>query len=883
MLKIVSLSCLILSFSFSALATEPKPSLPDPGFEEKNASGLPAGWIWGSSSPKAKVSCLIVDEKPRSGKSCVKLTTDQPVEPNVYGSLSVKIPCEPMTEYQFTLYVRAEEHNGDCWFGGGRNWLWRNPIPKGTYDWTRLDGWYRTGPDETSFSFMVNVEGKAKGIWIDDIRMERMARSTDPTVKPPITPWTKDKVLAAIQPIREKALQWRQRLEFLRKKGAHIDYALIKLSLIETFLPRIDEELKKDPKYLLQATMIAMELKPVAIGLEKDLAELEKDPTSVPAAVRYRTGKIERDGYTQIGSVLDPATGKTERRPVIFTGYGNFHTVLNESAKWQDLGCNVITPEMGPSSVVSGKPDGTLVVDEKPIDELVKKFKAAAEHNVAIVFLISPHYMPPCSGSAFWYGDEPGVSDVMEAYMRALIPKIKDIPSLHSIVLSNEPACAASPDNKHFYHTWRQFLRKKYGTIDKLNKMYGGTTYKGFWEVPLPPGEKWLAGYYEPKDRVWHGDWMTCNNLRFAEWHKRIADVIHEEAPNVAVHTKICAGYMQGSGLPVANGIDPEMFAGFTQYVGYDDASGVRITNDVMSSFQKAPAVNSENHILTPDENYNMLDPRRFYLDLFAQAMHGQFISTAWTYEPTCEPMALWDFSVRPACMEAYGRAGLDLMRVAPALAAIQNTPRQVAIIYSPTSFYYNEDHHPVWRAAWDAFFGTGLRVRFLSENQIQKSDFGDTKVLILPEAQVVESQTLDGLKTFTQAGGKVIFVGHSLEYTPGWMPVEKKLADSLAWKKLDPSLADWQRQLTTLVAEAGIVPDVMLTSPSGQQVPGIHWLCGTLNGQKVIAVLNMTDKPVELTVNGGKTAKIFNLITEKESRLPATVPAIGATVWRIE
>ncbi len=852
------------------------------GFEESGGQGIP-GWSWGASSGKAKVTCEIVGAGARSGKYCLKLTSDQPAEPNVYGMLSRTIACEPMTEYQVTFYVKTEDHAGKCWYGGGRNWEWRTVLPSGTCGWTRIDNWYRTGEGETSFPFLIIMEGKAKGIWIDDVTIVRMGRSTDPTVQPAIQSWTKEKIQAELAPIQRGAAGWRERLENLRKQGAPIDYPLIKMSLVESFVPRIETHLKKDPKYLLQATIMIMELKDVAKGLEADLSKLEKDPKCFPAAMRYRTGRIERDGYAQIGNVLDPATGKVVRRPVIFTGYGCFHSTWNESAFWQDRGCNVISAELGPNAVVTGKPDGTLVADEKPIDEVVKKFQTAAANNVAVVFLISPHYMPLCTGSAYWAGDEPGVIDALEAYLRPLIRKIKDMPSLHSIVLSNEPNFGPEPtaDHKHFYRTWRQFLRKKYGTVNKLNQAYGGTAYREFWEVPVPSSAKWLAGYYPPKDRPWFADAMECNNRRFAEWHRRVADVIHEEAPNVAVHAKLCAGYLQGTGLPMPIGIDPEMYAGFTQYAGYDDPAGLRMTMDVMTSFQKAPAVNSENHILQPDENYRVLDPRRFYADLFSQAMHGQFVSTAWCYEPGCEPMSLWDFSVRPACMEAYGRCGLDLMRAAPVLAAIQDTPRQVAILYSPTSFYYDEDHHSIWRDSWDAFAGTGLRVRFLSENQIQGREFGDTRVLILPEAQVVEGKTLEGLRAFIEHGGKVLTVGKGLEFTPGWVPVDSKVRVSLVGKEISITAADWKTKLVKEVRSAGIMPLVELVQLEG--AGGIHYLTGLYQKQKVVALVNQSAKTVRLTINDPAVRTVFDVIHPREISLPATVESLDCAVWQIK
>jgi len=428
-------------------------------------------------------------------------------------------------------------------------------------------------------------------------------------------------------------------------------------------------------------------------------------------------------------------------------------------------------------------------------------------------------------------------------------------------------------------------LKAKYTTIDNLNKTYDTTSYKDFDQVQLPPGEKTSVGHFEKKDRPWFSDWMQFHTRRFAEWHKFLADLIHELAPKLAVHAKMTGGSMMGMGLgdPALNGIDPEMFAKFTQYNGFDEVGGVRIIYDLLQSFHQAPCVNSENHLLNPDGNYDELLPQAFYCDLFAQAMHGQTVSTAWTYEPNCEPMSLWDFSIRPALMEAVGRAGLDLMRAAPALAAIQNAPREVGILYSPTSFAYNEDYHPTWRTAWEAFSSTGLRVRFLSEAQIKAGNFGEVKILILPEAQVVGREILAGLKNFVKTGGKIAAVGRNLQYTPGWISIDPKEVEPLISEKLNRQNLNWPQALTAWVDQSGIKPQVMLSRADGKKPAGIHWLCGRLDGKKVFAAINLSGQETELRIISPSTSHLVDIVTEKETGLPLRMKNLEAKVWMIK
>jgi hypothetical protein len=334
-------------------------------------------------------------------------------------------------------------------------------------------------------------------------------------------------------------------------------------------------------------------------------------------------------------------------------------------------------------------------------------------------------------------------------------------------------------------------------------------------------------------------------------------------------------------GLPAGNGVDPEMFAEFTQYAGYDDIGGVKIMQDVLPSFQRAPGVNSEAHLIG-DTDYNLMSrPEHLYAAVFAQAMHGQAATAAWTFEPHSEPLSLWALSIRPAGMAAVGRCGLDLMRAAPALAAIQETPREVAVFYSPTAFYYGEKYHRSWHAAWECFHHTGLRVRFLSEKQLQAGDFGAVKVLLLPDARVVEAATLDALSDFVRAGGHIIAIGDCLEFTPpGWTPVEPQRVRPLFWKRVDTDVWSSQEQILTWVEKAGVRPLLNLRQANGEAPAPVHWLCGVLDGRKVVAAVNISEQAVRLTVTRPEVQEVSDVIGQAERTLPVDVRPYEGVVW---
>ncbi len=846
-------------------------------FEGTSNNGVPAGWELVISSPKVNLVPEISTNQPQAGVKCLKLTCNYPNEPQVYGLVRTDIACEPMTEYKFTIFVRSESNDGSCWFGGGREWRWYNGIPMGTYDWTPMDGYYRTGPDETTFPFFVLASGNAK-IYLDSLQVSRMGPASDPTVRPPYQPWDSSRLQSVFNYIKTITPALRKRLETLKVSGAHTDYALSKLSIIEAYIPNAEKKIP-DANYQLACTAMLDEMQQLVTSLTSDLDALTKNPKCVPQVYRYRTGSITPSGYSQIANVMDPKTGKVSRRPSILNGFGHFFTVGDEIPFWQDRGCNLIQIELGPNCV-SPNPDGTLHVDESAVNNIVKYLQNAAKYNVAVTFLISPHYVPSSSGGMYW-SDLPGVWAYYNAYLSNILPKIKDIPSLHSITLSNEPHSFSVPTDTSLQKTWLNYITKKYRNISVLNAAYGKKNFASFSAVPMPPADKVWPGSFTHDERPWIYDWERCNEERFAAWHKRMADLVHTYAPNVPVHSKITGGFLTGG--PMADGIDPELFTSFTNYCGFDEVGGLRIIYDLDTSFQKAPIINSENHVLSPDITYDVLDMQRFYSDIYTQAMHGQTASATWTYEPYFyDGLEKTTFAIRPAAMASVAKCGMDLMRIAPEMAAIQNAPRQIAIIYSPLSYWHNSAYHSTWYSAWEAFFNTGMRVRFLSENQLQAGKFGDVKVLILPEAQVVEPGTIAGIKKFVAKGGKVISIGHNLEYTPGWIPIRRESINNLVWKKIDNTGPGWQKQLTAWVHTAGVKPDVSLSSSNNKDLTGIHWLSGTLNGKKVVSIINISGKPADISVSSPKVLSAWDCIADRKISLPVKLDNYGTIMLQL-
>ena len=83
--------------------------------------------------------------------------------------------------------------------------------------------------------------------------------------------------------------------------------------------------------------------------------------------------------------------------------------------------------------------------------------------------------------------------------------------------------------NGDFYlDDWHNFLKEIYGNdIGMLNSAYG-SSYGSFEEIPL-----------SYTNDVMEYDYKMFNDKVFSEWHRWMAGIVHELAPDVPLHSKI--------------------------------------------------------------------------------------------------------------------------------------------------------------------------------------------------------------------------------------------------------------------------------------------------------------------------------------------------------
>ena len=613
---------------------------------------------------------------------------------------------------------------------------------------------------------------------------------------------------------------------------------------------------------------------------------------------RYITGSTAVNGYSVWGNTVNTAM-KTEKRPISFIGYGHFQDVRSDIPNFKNFGTNIIQIEIGPHNVLRSK-DGQISISEYDLkNDICKNLEAAQNNNVAVNLLLSPHYFQDWMielSEGMSHGNDggflkyniyhPKAKELIELYLRTVIPAVKDYKSLHSICLSNEPVFYSNLDEYNLTF-WHDYLKEIYTDVNELNCVYG-TAYTSFDEVPMPADVEGSAHFY---------DWMVFNNRMFADWHSWMAGIIHEIAPNIPLHSKVM-NMVEDDGRHrkfLKNGTDPEMFAEFSDYMGCDasnylyqntDGSGNGIIAkmkwyDLLTSMKNAPVFNSEDHTLSALDELDLRGNAHFNADLWQGAIHGRSAAALWIWQRNTTGEASDRILNRADIVSAVGKTSMDLNRLSYEISAFQNRKAETAILYSMTAWTYSKQYMDALDKAYRAAVYSGQKVRFVTEKQIKEGQLKDIKVLLVPDVKNAWETTLTGIDEFIQNGGKTIILGNDAftndeHNKPLSADVRGRVMKNAAvmpietdgkYSVISPVPYDIRSKLFEIYEDINSDRVLLMDAETNQPISDVEWGYINQNGKYLVNMCNYNwkePKSAYLTVNGEKLELKTNLITNE-------------------
>ena len=692
------------------------------------------------------------------------------------------------------------------------------------------------------------------------------------------------RVLAKLGRIEEGMPALRAAIEALAAQGVGVDYPKVSLTILEHFIPWSKDDVAHGE--VRRASYAADDLEQTLARAQAEVEALKADPKSAPVVTRFRTGRVDIAGTHFVGDLVR-SDGAAARGPVFFTGYGHFGQVVEDLPLFPDYGINVIQIEIGPNSVLTAENQ----VSYDNIRNIQAALERAAKNNVAVCLLLSPHYFPGwaldkwpdlnlCSGGFLRYCvDAPEARAVIEKFLRTIIPELRGRPGLQSLCLSNEPIYNDTAKCPVTRRMWAQWLAREHGDIATLNRRLH-TNFASFDAVPIPGNHDFTDPQF--------AEWVLFNDERFAGWHRWMADIIHEMAPEIPVHAKIMA-WTTDSRESLADGVDPELFGASGQISGNDCgesypgdrewAMGWQTQNwfyDLQRTACREPVFNTENH-LTPDRSTHYVPGTYFRAALWQGAVHGQGATTIWVWERTYDRRSDFYGNVmhRPGGAEETGRVGLDLLRLAPEVAALQEAPTPVAFLYSRTAGAKSKEYFPLMRRVYVALNFTGVPIGVITDRMAARGDFGATKMLVLTAATHVPDDAFAGIARFVKSGGKLLLVGKdSLRYDrfgeerrAGELEAVLAGAEVLDERLLGVAVdrEDTHARVADLVAKLGVVPALRLADDRGRAPWGVEFRTARLSGRQILNAVNYLAKPQKVSLmRGSKSISARDLISGK-------------------
>ena len=495
----------------------------------------------------------------------------------------------------------------------------------------------------------------------------------------------------------------------------------------------------------------------------------------------FVTGPTETS-HAQIVGTREWPDGRRERGNVFLTGFGHFGMIQRELAKMPPLGNHILQMEIGPRSFLPKEG----VVDTNAIRPFVETAERAAKENVQICFLLSPHYFPDwamkkwpylrdceCGFFKFCVYDA-NARSVIEKSLRTVIPLVRGNPALHSLCLSNEPVSGNFAKCPMVAREWPKWLERTFGSVAKMNAEWK-TSYAAFADVAVPSNALKLTASPESVEFV------RFNRRAFADFHRWMADVVHEMAPEIPVHAKIMIHCSFYRGETYAS-VDIEQFSELSDYNGNDacdwplagDPRGwahewwtTEAGYDYQRSAKDVPVFNTENHNIK-DRECAAISGRHIYTALWQNAVHGQSATTEWLWERAYDggkSDANGLFLERPACLEAWAHCALDLNRLADELAEVQNLAPSVLLHFSLASQMREARRGERFLKWYRAANWLGQPLGVATEKMLadygrggaRKRPLDAVRVLLLPDDGFVPADVRKGIDRLAADGVRVV------------------------------------------------------------------------------------------------------------------------------
>lgn len=572
-------------------------------------------------------------------------------------------------------------------------------------------------------------------------------------------------------------------------------------------------------------------------------------------------------------------------RPYYLAGYGHFAQVITDLPLFKQIGVSLIQQEIGPRSLL---PDFKL--DPVARADIVERLRLAADSGVRVDLLLSPHYFPQWAmeqnadlavqnyGFVKYNIFHPKSREVIEAWLRQIVPLVKDEPGLFSLCLSNEPVYRATGRDAYTRPMWVEYLKNRHGSIEALNVLYE-TTYRRFEDVAVPD-----AAMPEgvPAQRAYF-DWIIFNQQKHADWHGWMNGIVKQMSTDVPTYAKVMPRIFDRA--RIQDGTDPELLCEVTDLAGNDcwafpTPGGEYDYNwkleeawyDLLHSFKGQPVINGENHLIVDGTSAVPVAPAQTQAVLWQGMLHHQVATTIWIWDEAAHPDLSGSIYFRPANAMSAARTMLDMNRLAPQIAAINADPASIAVLYSVPSIFWEADSGSRMVDVRAAINLIGQPATFISEKQLAEGKRSPAnekvRVIVIPHATHVRQATVDALEKFVNDGGVVVRIGKDCLAFDEYHRPRSLPPAAASWPQIEPGSphSEIGAALRPILQQQGLV--LTNLTASGRPANGIEYRVVKQGDSLLVPMINFL--PTKQTVQLELPGKAVDLLSNEPVDLKA-------------
>ncbi len=527
--------------------------------------------------------------------------------------------------------------------------------------------------------------------------------------------------------------------------GAETRYFNVSLAVLKRYRKEVlDMRLPKEP-YVMEHT--ARWLVECADRTEQGLEEAIRHPKDTIRVPNVNLQKLEvREGGFHSGN-----------RPVMLAGLCGWAST-KDFDYLSSIGCTVFAGEMGPASVF---PEEGKTHD---VNALTTVLDAAAQHNLKMDVLLSPHYIPQWAYDKWpdldpenrrksnpfmpWDVRSPHLKEILSRFLDVVIPQVRNKPALLDYDLINE--------------AW-------YRPFDHL-------------------GQAIVTNFMKTHPSVKREDvreqYTTEQVTDFMKWYAgevRKRDARHPIYTKVLTSQEVLCVDREALGDTLsANGMD--------SYPEYPDPTGVLAADFAWTllriDFHRSltpgkPILDGEYHPCAGA--YDMPDAY-FRTAMWAPALHGKDSTALWVYGRVDEVSSDWHANG----VEVLGHSALDFLRLAKEIHAFQRQRASIAVYYGAYHDNYRggADRRNGVREACLASLFQDSDIGMLTEKRAQSGALSQYKVVVLPAGCNLPPAVSRRIQDFRKSGGAVVQCQPKTAAKDLW-PVIHSAAGSLHIKKL--------------------------------------------------------------------------------------------------